>query len=72
MVNYQKMEQTLFLLLMCTAVANATVCPENFCDNQECKEVSCGLNQEVNPRGTFCGCCPACVTIVGKLKNKTI
>ncbi|KAG8178916.1 hypothetical protein JTE90_014122 [Oedothorax gibbosus] len=61
------MQLEVFLLLTAVLTASSLfVCPEDYCDNIQCEDVSCGPNQEINPYGTFCGCCPACVTLLEK------
>ncbi|KAF8782888.1 Fungal protease inhibitor-1 like protein [Argiope bruennichi] len=60
------MNKTIFLLLIGVAVASAIVCPENYCEKIECKEVSCSSDEKYTEHGTFCGCCPACLHVIKK------
>ncbi|GFQ93567.1 u35-Nephitoxin-Nsp1a_1, partial [Trichonephila clavata] len=60
------MHRTLILLLIGVSIANAIVCPRNYCDNVKCDSVSCSSNEEYTQHGTFCGCCPTCVTVLKK------
>ncbi|GFT77761.1 u35-Nephitoxin-Nsp1a_1, partial [Nephila pilipes] len=73
-VNVQKLgfysskmfHRTLILLMIGVLIASAQVCPPDYCDDIECDPVSCSSGQEYNEEGTFCGCCPTCVTLLSK------
>lgn len=56
----------------------AFVCTKNTCSRVRCKQVTlenCRSNdQEYEEHGGWCGCCPVCITLLGKLimiKNLT-
>lgn len=60
----------LFAAIVATAYGFA--CPANFCDSVKCDNL---LTQELcektnggvyRERGTFCGCCPSCLTKLSK------
>ncbi|KAG8187906.1 hypothetical protein JTE90_001668 [Oedothorax gibbosus] len=62
------MHLEVFLLLTAAlTVSSRIVCTPDFCDKIQCTpDLSCGPNQELDPHGSFCGCCPACITIIEK------
>lgn len=49
------------------ALANAIVCPPNFCQTVRCAAVTAEncLNGVIRANGGFCGCCDACITQLG-------
>ncbi|XP_056637000.1 uncharacterized protein LOC130893364 [Diorhabda carinulata] len=53
---------SLFITLILVNVGHGFVCPE--CNKSLCKEVSCGLGQELKPSPATCGCCDTCFTIL--------
>jgi hypothetical protein len=70
------MSVTLLLAVfaLCVAVAAcAILCPEDFCRSVDCavaageNDPPCAANQRLNENGTFCGCCPTCVTQLGNV-----
>nr|ATU82732.1 secreted peptide [Pristhesancus plagipennis] len=56
---------TLFGIVLLVAIAEAIVCPRDYC-----KRVTCPTNLEetcqehIVPNSSFCGCCPTCVTYI--------
>ena len=52
--------------MVCTSFA--IVCPQNYCERVDCSNAieknDCEQNQNgiFEEHGTFCGCCPACLT----------
>ncbi|GBN45831.1 hypothetical protein AVEN_2226-1 [Araneus ventricosus] len=58
------MKKTIVLLLIGATVSNAIVCVPNYCDSVTCELVQCASNQKYKEGGSFCGCCPTCLTII--------
>ena len=60
------------LMVVCMSYwVHAIACPPNFCASVRCKnditEESCTVKGKVfKPKGTFCGCCDACLRIIRK------
>lgn len=53
--------------LACAGICQGLIaCTENFCKGVTCEPLNCSANQTVFPKGTLCGCCPACGTILSK------
>ena len=63
------------VLLAIVYTASAMVCTKNFCDTVRCNNAvlkdDCELNKNgvYTEHGTVCGCCPACLTKLSKLKQ---
>ncbi|KAF8782886.1 hypothetical protein HNY73_013119 [Argiope bruennichi] len=60
------MNKIVILILIGATVSNAIVCAPDYCDSVKCKPVSCSSNQEYKKDGSFCGCCPVCLTVIQK------
>lgn len=60
------------LLLAVICAVSAIVCPKNYCEKVKCDNAiernECEQNQNgvFEERGTFCGCCPACLTKISE------
>ena len=63
------MRRTLLLFFSFVIVAEAIVCPPNFCNDMTCEELSCEKGQVLKEKGGFCGCCNKCVTVLGKFNS---
>ncbi|GFT94501.1 uncharacterized protein NPIL_273591, partial [Nephila pilipes] len=61
--NY-KMFKILLLVSVGIAISDAFVCRRNYCDNVCCKPVKCKENQILVKKGSTCGCCDMCRTII--------
>ena len=67
------MKIAVVLLLAVVCVVSAIVCPERYCDGIDCgsariEKDQCEQNENgvFVEKGTFCGCCPACLTKICK------
>ncbi|PSN40894.1 hypothetical protein C0J52_18731 [Blattella germanica] len=69
------------VLVVIMTLGSALICDDDECVGRNCsdpKELAlehqppCKENQRYNSYGTYCGCCPACVDILGMLKFITV
>ncbi|PSN29770.1 hypothetical protein C0J52_28057, partial [Blattella germanica] len=61
-IKSMKMYAILFLSALCICFTSAFVCPDNYCAKKTCDVPSCGENELLVPKSTFCGCCSSCIT----------
>jgi len=63
-----------FIVVLSVTIASAIVCAPDYCTHVDCANSitreTCETNDRslFKPKGGFCGCCPSCVTLLGKLK----
>lgn len=62
---------TFALLLSSVMVASGIVCLPNICKDIKCQKIE-NCNGDLRTNGSFCGCCPKCVTLLGKFPHQTV
>ncbi|GFT06642.1 uncharacterized protein NPIL_646931 [Nephila pilipes] len=58
------MFKILLLISVGVVISNAFVCTENYCDGVCCKPVECTEDEIFVKKGSTCGCCDVCRTIL--------
>ncbi|KFM80371.1 hypothetical protein X975_22425, partial [Stegodyphus mimosarum] len=59
----------LILLVAVAVVADAFVCPKDYCDKVECEDLTDCLEsngQRVREKGSYCQCCDICIKLLGE------
>ncbi|XP_071036060.1 uncharacterized protein [Parasteatoda tepidariorum] len=59
----KKMWKQVILLCVLITVVNAIACG-NYCATHKCPKLQCKKGQIVMKRGSFCGCCNTCYTVL--------
>ncbi|KAK9500865.1 hypothetical protein O3M35_002041 [Rhynocoris fuscipes] len=54
----------LFGIILLVAIAEAIVCPRDYCSRVTCPNLEETCKENIVPHSSFCGCCPTCVTYI--------